>query len=439
MHRLISFVALSSALLLIAPARAADMPDLSGALFVCQATGDNKNPGSKDKPYKNIDKAAKEAKTGQVIAVCEGTYAGTFDIGYVEFKKAVKLYGSYSPDFSARSLAKHATRFAPDNASGAKARKALFKFTGEVKDAVVDGFILDMGGRNSYHPTEGKPDGLATGMLTLPPAKGGDDKPTVTEPCLSIPSAAKEGDMTFSNNVFANCASFGIQAGLRGGTLKIRNNLFVANRMAAVEAYGTCRAQGSGPSAKLTTVCGNVDFGYNTVLFTWSRIKDLKDMGYGFRVMTMVSYDIHNNIFGGNVQGGVDHTRFNQNPLKLDNNIFFVNKAADFEYSPASNTKLTLTTDKFGDLEFASVTGNETKIPKTLPVDKAYLEGFLNVRYSEKLDYNPDSPANQFREAMGMNKQGKMSSKVSMYGNRYPTEQAAGFFGAVADRGTQAF
>ena len=137
-------------------ASAGSMPDLKDAMFVCKATGSNKNNGTKDKPYKNIDKAAKKAKSGQTIAVCEGEYSGTFDIGFVEFKKAFKLYGGFNPDFSKRDVVKHATIFAPNNASGAKGRKALFKFTSEVKGAVLDGFILDMGQRNSYHSSKGK-------------------------------------------------------------------------------------------------------------------------------------------------------------------------------------------------------------------------------------------------------------------------------------------
>ena len=88
------------------------------------------------------------------------------------------------------------------------------------------------------------------------------------------------------------------------------------------------------------SLCGNVEIAHNTILFTWSRLKDLKDMGYGIRIMTKCDYNIHNNIIGGSVLGGVDNTRFNKDEwIKIDNNIFFVNKTSDVYYARASNTQ----------------------------------------------------------------------------------------------------
>lgn len=441
MHQQSSRVALTAALAfaLVVPASAAaaTMPDLSAALFVCKENGDSKNDGSKAKPIKEIDAAVKKAKSGQVVAVCGGVYSGTFDIGFVEFDKALKLYGGFTADFASRDPVAHPTLFQPDNASGAKSRKALWQFKSEIDGLVIDGFVFDMGKRNSYSKSEGKPEGVETGMLLLPPEKDGDDKATVTEPCLSIASAAKAGTVVIENNVFANCSQFGIQAGVRGGTFTVKNNVFVGNRMTAAEIYGTCPAKG-GPKGKFTTVCGKVEFANNTVLFTWSRVKDFLDMGYGFDVRTLLTYDIHHNIFGGNIQGGARHALFTENEVKLDNNVFFANKTADFEYSPASNTRLALRVAQFGDLTLASTKDNGDKIPKGLPVDKAYLEGLLAARYSEKADYDPSSPSNQFREAMGLNKRGKLETKVSMFGNRYPTADVAKFFGAVSGVGAQA-
>jgi len=423
-----------------APAWAADLaalltPASGKALFVSAGTGDNKNAGTQDAPFKNIDKAIKAAKDGDTILVAEGVYSGTFGVGFLECDKAVKLYGGFSPDFSARDPVKHATFFQPDNASGGKARKALLKFTKAIDGVVVDGFVFDMGLRNSYSRTEGKPAGVETGMLLLPPTKAEGENPTVTEPCLSIPSAGPAGSVTLSNNVFANCASFGIQAGVRAGTLRIVNNVFVANRMAAVEAYGTCPNKG-GPKDSVN--CGTVEVAYNTILFTWSRLKDFLDMGYGVRVMTKAEYNIHHNVIGGNIMAAVDHTRFNPNGwVKVDENVFFVNKKADLEYSPASNASVSLTVAQFGDLEVASAKGNTSAIPPGLPVDKAYLEGLLSARYSEQADFDRNSPANQFRSALGMNMQGKLTTSVSMFGNRYPAKAALSLFGTVTGAGAQ--
>ena len=66
------------------------------------------------------------------------------------------------------------------------------------------------------------------------------------------------------------------------------------------------------------------------------------------------------------------------------------------------------------------------------------MEGFLAASYSEKTDYNENSAANIFREAMGMNKVGQIETKVSMFANRYPSENVLKFFGAVQGAGAQA-
>jgi len=423
--------------ILVLTAAVSMFPLMSETLYVSKANGNNSNPGTKEQPLKNIDKAVKVAQTGDTVNVAGGIYSGTFDIGYIDCNKAVKLIGSFSPDFSARDIKKYPTVFQPDNKSGARSRKALLRFSGDVDGIVVDGFVFDMGMRNAYHDKDGKPAGLETGMLLLPPKKLTGQAATVTEACLSIPSSAKGGDVLIQNNVFVNSANFGIQAGLRDGTLKILNNVFIANRMAALEIYGTCRSTG-GP--KTLSLCGEVEIAYNTVLFSWSRTKELLDMGYGIRIMTKLKYNIHHNIIGGNVLAGVDHSRFNKNEwVKLDHNIFFANKMADLEYSPESNTKLNLRVEQFGDLEFASCTGNKDMIPKTLVIDKTYLEGFLNSRYTEQADFNPDSPANRFREIMGLNKQGKLTGRVTMYGNRYPWKASLDLFGSVNTYGTQSF
>lgn len=161
-------------------------------------------------------------------------------------------------------------------------------------------------------------------------------------------------------------------------------------------------------------------------------------MGYGVRVMTKCGYDIHHNIIGASILSGVDHTRFNKDEwVKVNHNIFFVNKDEDMHYSPASNTRLRVNADDFGDLEIAEANGNKNYIPKGLKVNKAYLEGYLNARYSEQTDLDRNSPANRWRSMLGMNLQGTMTSSVTMFCNRYPWQEALQFFGNVEGYGAQ--
>lgn len=123
-------------------------------------------------------------------------------------------------------------------------------------------------------------------------------------------NAASAGDVLLQNNAFVNGSLFAVQGGHKQGTFVITNNVFVANRMAAIEIFGTGGKKGAtGP----LEADGTVEISYNMILLTWSRTKDFKDMGYGVRVMTMLEYSIHHNIIGGSVFAGVDHTRFNKN------------------------------------------------------------------------------------------------------------------------------
>ena len=403
------------------------IPASGEVLHVSISSGKNSNPGTAEAPKKNIDKAIKAAQAGDTIKVAEGTYSGTFSVGYITTDKPLILMGGFSTDFSDRDLAKHPTLFQPDNKSGAKSRKALLALTKNVDGTVIDGFIFDMGMRNSYSPDEGKPEGVDSGMLLLPPKKARGENATVTEQCLHIASGNKGGDITIRNNVFLNSAKFAIQGGVPKGTITIHHNIFVSNRMAAIEVWGTSAGQ-----------IPNAEIAYNTVLFTWSRLKDFMDMGYGMRIMTKMKYNIHHNIIGTSVLTGVDHSRFNNDEyVNLDENVFFLNKQSDMQYSPESNTKLNLSADEFEDLELASVSGNRNEIPKGIPIDTSYLEGFLSARYTEEADYNPDSSANQIREMLGLNKQGKLTTSVSMFGNRYPWKKALELFGAVAGAGAQ--
>lgn len=406
----------------------------SKTLYVSITAGSNKNAGTKDAPFKNIDKAIEIAQEGDEIFIAEGHYSGKFNIGYLESDKPLKLYGSWDENFTEQNIIKHPTIFQPDNASAAKSRKAMLRFTGNIENTVIDGIIWDSGERNLYDPKNGFVDGVETGLLRLPTEPLTGFNSTVGEPLISFVSASRGGNVLIQNCVFVNGASFAVQAGLFTGTFKILNNVFVANRMAAVEIYGTCA--GSNQKANMTA-CGEVEIAYNTILFSWSRLKDMGDMGYGVRIMTKLKYNIHHNIIGANVMGGIDNSRFCKDEyIKIDNNILFGNKGGDLYYTPASNTKLQLSVADFDDLEFESVSGNIGEAPE-IKVNKAYLKGFFEARYSETTNYDPNSAQNQWSRALGLNQQGTMSSKASMFMNKYPWKETLLLFGSSTKAGAQ--
>ena len=126
---------------------------------------------------------------------------------------------------------------------------------------------------------------------------------------------------------------------------------------------------------------------------------------------------------------------------KMDHNRFFLNKFADLVLPSGGGLFENVRAEDFEDLDMTSVEGNEELKDvggfKTA-LNKAYLEGFLSLTFSEKTDFDPNSSANQFRAAMGMNQVGKISTKVSMFANRYPLEDSVKLFGAVKGFGAQA-
>ena len=403
-------------------------------IYVSKSFGKNKNTGTKEAPFKNIDKAIKVAKIGDEIYIANGTYMGTFRIGYLETDKPIKLYGSWNDDFTKQDIINHPTVFQPDNASAAKSRKALLRITKEAGGTIIDGIVWDMGERNAYSSKDGIVEGVASGLLYQPPKKEQGQNATVNEPIISIRAGTKGGDVTIQNCVFVNGASFGIQAAETTGTFRIINNVFVANKMASIEVFGTCA--GSNKKDDMIS-CGDVEIAYNTILFSWSRLKDFLDMGYGVRIMTKLKYDIHHNIIGTSIMGGIDNSRFCKDEfIKIDNNVMFGNKGGDLYYTPASNTTLKLYVNEFEDLEFDSVTGNQGVAPNIM-VNQAYLLGFYNARYDEVLNYDPNSSVNQWSRALGMNQQGKMKSKVTMFMNKYPWEEALKLFGGSNKVGAQ--
>ena len=412
------------------------VPQASGkTLYVSKQNGNNKNDGSKATPLKNLDKAILIAEPGTTIFIAGGIEMGTLNVGFIESDKPVKIYGSYDEGFTKQDMIAHPTLIQPDNESARSTRKAIMKFTKNVSGTVIDHLVFDGGQRNAYHVKEGIVEGIEGGRLLPETEKPPVGYPTISEPLLQFVSATGGGDVTIQNCLFVNGASFALQAGHRSGKFTVQNNVFVGNKMAAIEIYGTCASTG-GPNT--LSLCGDVEIVNNTILFTWSRVKDFLDMGYGVRVMTKCNYNIHNNIIGASILAGVDHTRFNKNEwVKVDNNIFFVNKDKDLHYSPASNTRLRIDAGDFGDLEIASASGNRNEIPKDLKVNKAYLDGYLNARYSEQTDLDRNSSANQWRSMMGMNLQGTMSSKVTMFCNKYPWKDALNLFGNVSGFGAQ--
>ena len=411
-------------------------------LYVSQTTGKKKGPGTKEAPFKTISDAIKKAKPGDVIHIAAGKYVGKLGASEIVVDKAVSLVGSYSPDFSQRDVAKFPTLIQPANDKNDTKGLAVLTLNppaGAGPDILIDGIVIDQSYMNSYHAVKGKPEGVETGMWLEPPAKGANDKfASAKSYSIYKPTANRyEGNITIQNCVISNAGNYGINIWQYRGAVKILNNLFVACRMES------CEVSCSNVQAGAVTV----EFAYNTVLFTWSRTSEMTDMGYGFRCMTKVTSNIHHNIFGLNVYAGIGNDKGDPKTksVKLDNNLFFLNKIADVTAVKSPNIlKLRVDEEAFEDMSdfpgMASVEGNVSlKDPKVFKglINEPYLIAFLNATYKEKTNFDPNSPANVFRSALGINQRGTIQTTVSMYCNRYPLGEVYKLFGAVPDFGAQ--
>ena len=419
--------------------------------YICAETGGagRTADGSKDNPWKDLQVALDKAEEGDTIHIATGNYLGTSDRGFFEMPKSVSLIGGYAKGFASRDVLNNITKIQPsatNNKAGASnalltlgKNAANFNIPGNM---VIDGIIFDRGLSNAYSPVKGKPEGVETGMLIRPPGKGenGTQKDVVTiQKALVAFGGRCNGNITIQNCVFANSGYYGIIGTWQNGKITIRNNVFVANTFAAVEIPGNS----SGAFAYQT----EIDFSNNTVLFTWSRLNDLLDMGYGYRFMTGANSLVRNNIIGTSVTAGLDRTRIPKTQddaakwkTGAEKNAFFLNRKGDLYIASGGVSMMSIWSKDFEDREEIDPYNDNIELSgdkMTGKINQAYLEGFLSMVYTEKVDYDPDSPANQFRRSFGINQTQTMTNKVDMFANRYPLDDALKLFGAVEGFGAQ--
>ena len=359
--------------------------------------------------------------------------------------KPVSLIGGYSADFSARDPLKYKTMFQPHNKNNDKKGGALGLLHLEFEkspmkapkgfDIVIDGLIFDDGFASSYHAVKGKPAGFDTGMWLEGPAKNKADKfPSANRYSIYSATASRgEGNLTIRNCTFVNGSNYAVNINWFKGKVAILNNVFCNNRMISINV--TC----SNGREKLDWECA-----YNTVLYTWSRLNDLADMGFAIRNNTNCNANIHHNIIGLNVLTGFDNTKGNpkQKKTNLDNNIFFLNRESDVQMT-VSPSIAKVRVDGFEDLEevdgIESIEGNiDLKDPAVFKgrLNAKYLNAFLSMKYSEKTKLDPGK-CNALRSVLGLPLQGTIKTTCDMYANRYPQADALKLFGAMPNYGAQ--
>lgn len=419
-------------------------------VYVSRDNGNNRNDGSKASPYKNLQKALDEAPAGSVIMVAEGNYYGMLNCGNINITKPVTIMGGYSSDFSKRDILTYRTMIQPTSESnGSHTLKGTITLTSIVAPndkVVLDGLIIDRGNTVSYNKNgKGQPQGVQSAQMNPIGTEGvggeGLNEKTFTKESSQIYFNGEKGVLNNTNIIIRNCAflnapNYAILGLLKAGSLTVENCIFVNVRMSTMDV------RGSDPKVMTPVTIRN-----NTMLFTWSRLKDLASMGYGYRMQPGTCNTIERNIIGCSVFSGLDRTHIdsdkNREALRKDyvnDNIFFLNRQTDLTL-PGGGMLLRVKCNDFDDIEqLAGTKGNKSLTdPKVFDgkIDKAYLEGFINLEYKESYNADYNSSANTFRQAMGLNMTGTMTSEGTMFANRYPWQEALKLFGAMSGYGAQ--
>lgn len=433
-------------LIMLAATVAAAASLTAADIYVSLSTGKKKNAGTKEAPLKNLWHALQNAADGDTIHIAEGIYPGHTKCNWFLIDKAVSIIGGYSPDFASRDPLKHRTMFQPLNENNDKKGTGLGIFTIEFTkrtpqpkgvDMVFDGLIFDDGQAQSYHPVKGKPAGVETGMWLEPPAKGSTPFASAKRYLVYSATANRiEGDITFRNCLFLNAGNIAMNLNWYKGKVKMENNVFCNNLMVGANVYSSNPQQGA----------VEWEFEKNTVLFTWSRTSELSDMGFGIRTTGNIKSEIEDNIIGLSVLTGWDNTKGNDKTKKIEakGNVFFLNRQSDAQVTKSPSVVKVKVEDFEDDLEGNyGIEKAEDNValadPKVFSgrINTAYLNAFLSMKYSEKASLDPNA-LNAFRQAVGLPQQGTIVSKVDMFGNRYPLEDALKLFGAMAGKGAQA-
>ncbi len=419
-------------------------------LYVCAQNGSNRNTGEKGKPVKDLQKAIDISSNGDEILIAQGNYLGTLNQGFIQITdKYISLIGGYSSDFSERDPVKYVTSIIPPaGISGTCNNKGTFHIyvKGNPQGTlVIDGFVLDRGDINKYcapdpnDPRTSTPnDQFISGRIVDPDASPsvkflGDF--TIREPIMR---GDVEGNLIVRNCIFANGGNYAIMMNIKKGHFDIYNNLFVANRFAACQIRGNSIRQDE---------C-TIDFHHNTVMFSWCRTKVMEDMGYGFRYMPGAHARVYNNIFVGNNLGALDRGYFDSDKnieakriSSAMNNYFFMNKS-DLILPSGGGLWLRVAAEQFEDVEqLDEYEGNkqlpESEIAFVDAINQPYLEAFATISSSNTSNFEPNSAANRFNKAVGMNLQGSETIRPTMYANRYPLADIYKLWGKVNGYGAQ--
>ena len=239
--------------------------DAGSRYYVNITDGSNRGEGTKDDPFKNIQKALDVAPEGATILVTEGNYYGTLRSGNINIEKPVTILGGFNADFTERDVLKYRTTVRPSvqsNETQSGKGTLQIKVRRPGSKVTIDGLLFDRGNSIAYNPDgEGQPDGIESAMMQPLgiAGNGGEklDEETKTAQTAILFLDNCQSEVEILNCAFVNAPDCAIR-GTTGASVKIDNNVFVNIRKAAVEVAGSLLARNA-----------DIQFSRNTVLVVW--------------------------------------------------------------------------------------------------------------------------------------------------------------------------
>jgi len=355
---------LTPSLLLAAPLYA----DPQVNLYVSAERGGNKNPGTKEAPFKDIQAALERAPEGARIHVAQGTYTGRLKAGQYIIKQAsIELIGGYTDDFTKRNpfvtrtlIADDPERKHPDTQSGGTLRLiGDGEAVTEMKHLVVDGFVFDQGNKNSY-----------------------SSGPTLSDmrdnhPIIKINVSYDGADITVRNNVLVNGGWEGITVFAKPNSRTVIENNIIIN----VVKDGIYIA--ASPKRNDKDRDADVIIRNNTIAYTWQQLPPTPaDPFFGRGSAIELSRHgkalIEKNILAHGSEGGIFNDLNKQVTAK--GNVFFDNYLSDYTFF-ISGAKTNARAAEFDDTDLAG-DGNLGIDPDFEGLDEQYRRDRANFVFS---------------------------------------------------------
>jgi len=389
----------------------------SGKVIYVAKTGKNSNPGTKEAPIKNLDKAIQVAEDFDKIYVQEGVYSGTFDVGYFEITKPLELYGGYNADFTKRDPVNTPSIIQTIKDKATSSKQSIIMIS-ETHDVVIDGFVIDMGEHNNYDNKA--PQGVETGYLTLTNTGG-----TPKRSAIKVVG----NNIKIQNNTFVNISYGGIFIMQRmnlDGKILVDNNVFVNCSQAGIEC-NPLRGPGQ---------VREIEISNNTFAFTYGTTFLNDNLGCSVWLKGNANYNIHHNIFSYASDAALRYLDVTEATLKLDYNLFMNNRKNDIHTS-IYNKRVFISVEEFEDVDFVSSLVGNKRMTEKLPLNAPYTSEFINMAAEVSMEYDPNTDWNQVRSILGLPQQASGKATISFFANKYPWKESLKLFGAVNEFGAQ--